>query len=86
MIREWRKGMPAPSNTHLPTVAVGKNYGGYFVKPFYIAATRRDACPRFICDTAKEAESIRKLLESEREEIEAVRRRYEQLLTAMVTP
>lgn len=41
---------------------------------------------RFVCDTAEEAESVRKLLEAEREEIEAVRRRYEQQLTAMVSP
>lgn len=41
---------------------------------------------RFVCDTAEEAERVRKLLEAEREEIEAVRRRYELLLDRLVNP
>lgn len=40
---------------------------------------------QLICDTANEAESMRLLLEQRREELEAVERKYEQLIVAEVS-
>lgn len=79
MIREYQPlGM---YDARAPVVVKCQHPAGYVVAQYSNASCNGI---RFVCDTVEEAESVRKLLESEREEIEAVRRRYEMQLTAMV--
>lgn len=80
MIREYSYTLPLMPNAHI--VRRSRMGGGVFVSQRDNTGIDND--PLFVCDTAEEAESVRKLLEAECEEIEAVRRRYEQQLTAMV--
>lgn len=61
-------------------------FGGVYVASVIEVHRAPNVTVRFICDTAEEAESVRKLLEAEHEEIEAVRRRYELLVDRLVNP
>ena len=59
-------------------------HGGHVVRKYGTYVNTCGNTPLYLCDTADEAESVRLLLEREREEIEAVKLKYEQMLDDMV--